>query len=93
MVCLISNDHIQNAQVIMTLWGHVLDFYMKYCVLPLGKPYRILEEIRHAMISKFINPQFDSQCIIEIKEIKQALEETIWDFDQWFKMLTAKVSF
>ena len=42
------------------------------------------------MISKFRKPQYESQCI---KEIKQAPTETVWDFDQWFKMLMAKVSF
>ena len=45
------------------------------------------------MISQFRKPQQVSQCIIEIKEIKQAPAEMIWDFDQWFRMLMAKVNF
>ena len=45
------------------------------------------------MISEFRKPQSESQCITEIKEIKQAPTETVWDFDQWFKMLMAKASF
>ena len=45
------------------------------------------------MISKSRKPKSESQCITEIKEIKQALTETVWDFDQWFKTLMAKVSF
>ena len=44
------------------------------------------------MISEFKKPKSESQCIIEIKEIKQALAETVWDFDQRFKTLMAKVS-
>ena len=45
------------------------------------------------MIFEFGNPKFELQCIIEIKEIKQAFAESVWDFDQWFKTLMAKVSF
>ena len=45
------------------------------------------------MISKFRKPKSESQCITEIKEIKQALAETMLDFDQRFKTLMAKVSF
>ena len=45
------------------------------------------------MILEFRKPQSESQCITEIKEIKQAPEETVWDFDQRFKKLMAKVRF
>ena len=37
------------------------------------------------MICEFRKPKSESRCITEIKEIKQELEETVWDFDQWFK--------
>ena len=85
MVSLINNDDIQKAQMIMTLRGCALDWYMKYYVVPLGQPQRNLEEIRRAMILKFRKPQSESQCITEIKEIKQAPAEIVWDFDQQFK--------
>ena len=45
------------------------------------------------MILEFKKMQYESQCITEIKEIKQASTESLWDFDQRFKMLMAKVSF
>ena len=45
------------------------------------------------MIYEFRKPKLESQCITDIKEIKQALIETVWDFDQRFKTLMAKVSF
>ena len=45
------------------------------------------------MISEFRKPKYESQCITEIKEKKKALAETIWDFDQLFKTLMAKISF
>ena len=45
------------------------------------------------MISELRKPKLESQCITEIKEIKQALAEMVWDFDPQFKTLMAKVSF
>ena len=45
------------------------------------------------MISEFKKPKSESQCIIELKEIKQKLTETIWEFDQKFKTLLDQVSF
>ena len=45
------------------------------------------------MICEFIKPKFESQCITKIKDIKQSLAKSIWDFDQLFKTLMAKVSF
>ena len=42
------------------------------------------------MISEFRKPQSKSQCITEIKEIKQGLGEILLDFDQ---RLMEKVSF
>ena len=45
------------------------------------------------MISEFRKPKLESQFITKIKEIKQALAETVWNFDQRLKTLMAKVSF
>ena len=45
------------------------------------------------MICSFRKPKSESQCITKIKEIKQSLVESVWDFDQRFKTLMAKVSF
>ena len=45
------------------------------------------------MISEFRKPKSESQCITEIREIKQVLAETVWDFDERFKTLMAKVGF
>ena len=44
------------------------------------------------MIFDFRKPKSESQCLTEIKEIKKALVESVWDFDQRFKTLMAKVS-
>ena len=45
------------------------------------------------MIFEFRKPKLESQCITEIKEIKQAPAETMWDFDQRFKTPMAKLIF
>ena len=66
---------------------------MKFYVVPPGTPQKTLEEIRLAIICEFRKPKYESQCITKIKEIKQSLAESVWDFDQWFKNLMAKVSF
>ena len=77
----------------MNLRGHAIGWFMKFYIVPPGTSQKNLEEIRVAMISEFIKPKYESQCITEIKEIKQALAESVWDFDQQFKTLMAKVSF
>jgi hypothetical protein len=47
-----------------------------------------LNEIKNALIVEFKKPESDSQCITELKEIKQKVEEHVWEFDQRFKTLT-----
>ena len=79
--------------MITNLRGHALDSFMKYCIVPLEALQKTLEEIRSIMISEFRKPKFESQCNPEIKEIRQVFKETVWDFDQQFKTLMAKVSF
>ena len=61
---------VKKVQIIMTLRGYTLDWFMKFCAAPAGAPQKNLDEIRAAMISEFRKPKLDSQCITEIKEIK-----------------------
>jgi len=42
---------------------------------------------------EFKKPKFESQCITELKEIKQGSSETVWDFDKRFKSLMEKLKF
>ena len=93
MVRLVENADLKKAQIITTLRDRALDWFMKFCVVPPGAPQRNLEQIRATMISKFRKPKSESQCITKIKEIKQALVESIWEFHQRFKTLMAKVCF
>ena len=53
----------------------------------------VLADIKIAMIKEFKNPKSESQCITELKEIQQRRGESVWDFDQRFKVLLDQVSF
>ena len=53
----------------------------------------VLADIKVAMIKEFKKPKSESQCITELKEIQQRRGESVWDFDQRFKVLLDQVSF
>ena len=53
----------------------------------------VLANIKKAMIKEFKKPKSKSQCITKLKEIQQRRGESVWDFDQRFKVLLDQVSF
>ena len=77
----------------MTIQGRALDWFMKFVHVPTGPPTKTLAKIRKGLIEEFIKPKYEVQYIIELKENKQYPNETIWDFDQRFKMLMERVIF
>ena len=93
MVRQVHNTDIRKVQMIMTLRGCALEWFMKFSIVPAGNPEKTLDGIRLMMICEFIKTKYESQCIIKIKEIKHLLTKSVWDFDQRFKNLMAKVSF
>ena len=78
----VQNQDIRKAQMIMSLRGRLLDWFMKFFIVPVGDPQKTLDEIQLTMICEFKKPKSESQCITKIKEIKQAPTESVWDFDQ-----------
>ena len=66
---------------------------MKFSVVPTGIQHKTLDQIQEKLIEEFKNPKFESKCITEIKEIKWFPTKFVWDFNQRFKTLMAKVSF
>jgi hypothetical protein len=52
-----------------------------------------LNEINNALNVDFKKPNSKSQCITEMKEIKQKVAEPIWEFYQRFKTLTCRLTF
>jgi hypothetical protein len=49
---------------------------------------KTLNKIKILFSAEFKKPKSESQCIIELKEIKQKVAEPIWEFDQRFNTLT-----
>jgi hypothetical protein len=45
------------------------------------------------LIVEFKKSKSESQCITELKEIKQKVAELVWEFDQRFKILTCRLTF
>jgi hypothetical protein len=66
---------------------------MKYqSTVPMGQT-RTLADIRKALLKEFQKSKSESQCITEMKEIKQLSNESVWDFDQRFKILKDRLAF
>ena len=84
----VQSDAVKMAQLTTTFRDRALNWFMKYS---LGQA-RTLAQVR-AVLSEFKNPKSESQCITELKEIKQKLTETLWEFDKKFKTLLDQVSF
>jgi hypothetical protein len=51
---------------------------------------KLLNEIKTALSAEFKKPKSESQCITELKEIKQKVVEPVWEFDYRFKTLTGQ---
>ena len=79
--------------MITAMRGRVLDWYMKFFVVPTRVTQKTLDQIQAGLIDGFRKPKSESQCITEIKEIKQLSTKSVRDFYQRLKMLMAKVSF
>ena len=84
----IDND-VKMAQLTTTFRDRALNWFMKYS----DGQARILVEVKAALTTEFKKPKSESQCIIELKEIKQKPTEIVWEFDQKFKTLLDQVSF
>ena len=80
-------DDVKKRQLETTLRGRALEWYMRFMLVPQGGTLKTLDEIRTGLFEEFKKPKSEAQQITELKEIKQFPNETIWDFDQWFKTL------
>ena len=60
MVRLVQNADLLKEQMITSLKSHVLDYFMKFYVVPPGTPHKTLEEIQVAIISEFKKPKSES---------------------------------
>ena len=83
------DDVVKMARLKTTFKDRALNWFMKYS----KGQVRTLLEVKLAMITKFKKPKSESQCITELKEIKQKPTEYMWEFDQKFKTLLSQVLF
>jgi hypothetical protein len=87
----IINETVKRAQFNTTLRDRTLSWYMKF-FQGVAQP-KPLNVIKTTLIVEFKKPKSESQCITELKEIKQRVVESVWEFDQRFKTLTSHLIF
>ena len=87
------DDDVKKCQLETTLRSHALDWYMRFMLVPQGGTAKTLGEIYKGLFEEFKKLKSEAQYITELKEIKQFPNEIIWDFDQQFKTLMARVNF
>ena len=85
----VTDDDIKMAQLTTTFRDRALNWFMKYS----NAEVRTLPQAKVALITEFKKPKSESQCITELKEIKQKPTESVWGFDQKIKTLLDQVSF
>lgn len=76
-------------KMVTTFSDRALNWFMKFS----GGKIKTLNEIQMALTVEFKKSKSESECIIELKEIKKINGESTWDFDQRFKVLMGQVSF
>jgi hypothetical protein len=86
----ITDEVVKRAQFSTTLRDRALSWYMKFVQ---GAAPKLLNTIKTALTAEFKKPKLESQCITELKEIKQKIVEPVWEFDKRFKTLTGHLSF
>jgi hypothetical protein len=82
----VTKEAVKSTYFSTTQRDRALSWYMKL-VQGLAHP-KPPNQIKNALIKKFKKPKLESQCIIELKEIKQKVAEPVWEFYQRFKTLT-----
>jgi hypothetical protein len=87
----VTDEAVKRTQFSTTLRDRALSWYMKL-VQGLAQP-KPLNQIKNVLIAEFKKPKSESQCITELKEIKQKVAEPVWEFDQRFKTLTGRLTF
>jgi hypothetical protein len=82
----VTEEDVKRAQFSTTLRYRALSWYMK---LVQGLAHtKSLNEIKNTFIIEFKKPKLESQCITDMKEIKQKVAEPVWEIDHRFKTLT-----
>ena len=48
-----TDDDVKKGQLVTTLQGHVMDWYMTFIQVPTGTPIKKLDEVRRGLIEEF----------------------------------------
>ena len=86
----VQNDDIKKAQLTTTFRDRALTWFMKFSTST--QQPKTIQEIKDELKKEFKKPKSESQCITELKEIKQIPHELVCDFDQRFKTLLGQVN-
>lgn len=89
----VQDDAVKIAQLETTVRERALVWFMKYHNTTPARQTRTLAEVKQALLKEFQKSESESQCITELKEIKHIVNESVWDFDQRFKILKDQLSF
>ena len=84
---------VKKSQLATTLRGRALEWFITFMRIPQGGTTKTLDEIQTGLFEELKNPKSEAQYITKLKEIKRFPNDMIWDFDQQFKTLMARVSF
>ena len=76
----VHNDDTKRAQLATTFRDRALTWFMKFSTST--QQPKTIQEIKDELKKEFKKPKSESQCITELKEIKQMPHELVWDFDQ-----------
>jgi hypothetical protein len=71
----VTDEAVKRAQFSTTMRDRTLSWYMKF-VQGVVQP-KPLNEIKTVLIVEFKKPKLESQCITELKEIKQKVVEPV----------------
>ena len=85
----ITDQDVRRAQLVTSFRDRALTWFTKFS----STQSHTLDDIKASIIKEFKKPKSESQCITELKEIQQRRGESVWDFDQRFKVLLYQVSF
>ena len=61
------DDDVKKSQLENTLRGHVLDWYMRFMLVPQGGTVKTLDEICKGLFEEFKKPKSEAQYITELK--------------------------
>lgn len=86
----VHDENMNKAQLFRTFWDKVITWYLKYS----SNQNIPFADIKTTLVKEFKKMKSELQCITQIKEIlKKMPTESIWEFDQRFKILLDQVRF